>query len=73
MVALPICLLVQMSACRPVDAMRQFFWVLVQVQGVEIEGEMRAHKIWIAELTDDDRATRIYEMGRPVSTVFCLL
>jgi hypothetical protein len=53
--------------------MRQFFWVRVQVQGVEIEGEMRAHKIWIAELTDDDRATRIYEMGRPVSKVFCLL
>jgi hypothetical protein len=42
--------------------------VRVQVEGVEIEGEMRTHKIWISELTDDDRVTRIYEMARPVST-----
>ena len=42
--------------------------VRVQIEGVEIEGEMRTHKIWVSELSDDDRVTRIYEMAPPVST-----
>ena len=47
--------------------------VRVQVEGVEIEGEMRTHKIWVSELTDDDRVTRIYEMAPPVSAQCCFL
>ena len=39
-----------------------------KIEGVEIEGEMRTHKIWVSELSDDDRVTRIYEMAPPVST-----